>query len=289
MGRIGRGLSAETNRLVARANELWETVYAPGEIRPNVRQYFYVLATERLVLKDGKGYRRVQRVLADARERDDFPWEAVFDPLREVRTPPVWAGLREYLETVRRSYVLDKWQYQERRLEVWVEKNTVIGTLEAVTEEYEVPLLSGHGYMSKTAKREASLRVSREGRTVVYVGDFDPSGVNMLEETAGWIREHLSVPSAAFDVRRVAITEEDHADPAIPHIPVNMKDPRAHEFVRRYGREVVEVEALPPEELRRRVEDAILAEIDRAAWEKALRREARDRRELRRRLTLAFG
>src|SRR5262249_61192281 len=56
--------------------------------------------------------------------------------------------------------------------------------------------------------------------------------------------------------------------PAGPPLPVKAKDRRSAGFIRQHGRDCAEVDALAPSELRNRVEDAILAHIDAAEWER---------------------
>lgn len=271
---MGRGVSAETRRIVARAVELWEEVYRPADIVPTVRQLFYALAVEEFVEKSEKGYDIVQRTLARSRERGEYPWDGIYDGLRQVRNPQVWPDLDAFVSTVRRAYRRDKWAGQPRRVEVWIEKDAVRGTVEAVTQELEVPLLVDRGYLSITAKFEASLRIGSHPRTIIYIGDHDPSGVNMLAEAEVWIRAMAEVGDLL--VERIAVTDDDRDDPSLPRLPVNARDPRAPEYQRRYGDEVVEVEAIPPEGLQRRLRAAIERHRDESAWEDALEVEAED-------------
>ena len=47
-------------------------------------------------------------------------------------------------------------------------------------------------------------------------------------------------------------------------------NPRAAEFIRLYGNDCAEVDALPPTELRRRVQAAIESHIDQDRWQRLL-------------------
>lgn len=100
----------------------------------------------------------------------------------------------------------------------------------------------------------------------------------MLEEAEAWIRERLDA-GCDLAIERIAVTEEDHADAAVPHLPVNRNDARAAEFRGRHGDEVVELEALPPEGLQRRLRQAIEGNRDADAWKKALQKERQDLRQ----------
>ncbi len=277
---MSRGLSKATRALVARAVELWETVYQPADIVPTVRQLFYALAVEEYVPKSEKGYGKVQRLLAQARERGDYPWDGIHDSLRKVQRVSAWQDLPNFFSTVKRAYTRDYWQDQPRQVEVWVEKDTIHGTVAPLVEEYQVPLLVARGYLSVSAKNEARQRLARKPRTIIYIGDHDPSGINMLEQAAEWIRERCEA-GVDLEIDRIAITDEDHADQALPHLPINSKDTRALDYLARFGAQVVEVEALPPVELQHRLHAGLKRHIEPGAWHLAVEREEADQEKLR--------
>ncbi|MCE9583207.1 MAG: hypothetical protein K8T20_12010 [Planctomycetes bacterium] len=263
--------------------ELWESRFGPARIVPTVRQFFYCLAVEELVEKSDKGYSTVQRALARARERGDFPWDGVRDNLRELRTVSTWQDLPEYLGTARSAYRLDKWALQPRRVEVWIEKDTLAAAVEPIAREYEVPLLVDRGYLSVSAKKEASRRIDGRPFVIIYVGDLDPSGVNMAEEAEAWVRAAAGA-GTELELDRIAVVEADLSNPAVPRLPVNGNDSRTKDYLRRFGNEVIEVEALAPEELQERVRRAIERHRDAEAWDQAVARESDERADLRRRL-----
>jgi len=69
---------------------------------------------------------------------------------------------------------------------------------------------------------------------------------------------------------RIALTEEDMADPALPYFSADSKrtDSRYGWYVPRYGRRCAELDALSPIVLRDRVEAAIRGYIDWPLWER---------------------
>lgn len=277
---MGRGVSRQTRAIVDRAVELWATVYQPANITPTVRQLFYALAVEEYVPKSEKGYSKVQRVLADARERGEYPWEGIHDSLRKVQRTSAWPCLADFFTTVRKAYKRDYWQDQPRQVEVWVEKDTIHGTVEPLTRQFQVPLLVARGYLSVSAKNEASQRLADKARTLIYIGDHDPSGVNMLEQAAEWIRDR-SADGVDLEIERIAITDEDHANPDLPHLPINTNDSRAMDYLARFGAGVVEVEALSPVDLQQRLRAALERHIEPDAWLEATVQEGEDQDKLR--------
>ena len=273
-------MTAQTARIVETALHLWETMYQPLDIVPTVRALFYRLAVLGVVDKSQAGYDRVQRALARAREQGSYPWNGIYDGLRQLVRPQTWTSLESYVEVVRNSYSKDKWRTQPRLIECWIEKDTLVGTIDSVIQEYELPLLVDRGYLSVTAKMDATRRLKTQPRTIIYIGDHDPSGLNMLDEAKEWMEQMLGY-GVDVDIERIAITDEDHDNTDLPHLPVNHKDSRTPDYVERYGEEVVEVEALPPEDLQRRLREALEPHIDRVAWGKVEREQATERKRLR--------
>jgi hypothetical protein len=123
---------------------------------------------------------RVYRLLKEARERGDIPWEWIVDETRDFERVATWKN--PDARTVARSYRRDFWNQQPVRCEVWSEKGTIRGVLGPVLDEYAVGFRVMHGYGSATVVHNIS--DDDDGREVIalYVGDFDPSGMNMSEE-----------------------------------------------------------------------------------------------------------
>lgn len=275
---MARSISAETVAIISFALEAWEKEFRPLKITPTVRQYFYILATANFVEKDDKGYGRVQRTLASAREKGLFPWEAVWDELRQLREVLTWSGLPDFWETVRCAYKRDFWETQPCTVEVWVEKDALRGTVGKVIDEYRVPFLVNRGYCSLSAKKQSTQRIATKPHKVFYIGDHDPSGLDMQRELEKWIGEYSD--SVDFELIRLAITNDDHADQTLGHLPVNLKDTRSKNYVRQYGASVVEAEALRPTEIQKRLREAIKRVIDVAVWNYALDLEAKEQDEI---------
>lgn len=275
-----------TVEIIEEATRFYRTECAPLNITPTIRQYFYHLAVQRLVEKSDKGYKKASRILADARVRGLFDWNWVFDATRQLHRPPTYESLEEYFELVKNAYSRNKWQSQPHLLEVWIEKDAVRGTVQSVIDRYELPLSVNRGYLSVSAKMQAVRRFRKDGRkrvVVIYIGDFDPSGVNMIHEAQNWIEEQSS-SGLLLQVDRIAITEDDWNDPVVLRLSVNFNDSRSAWFTDKYGDEVVEVEALAPSVLQKRLEKAIRKHRVLTLWNQQVMEEESDAKELERRL-----
>jgi hypothetical protein len=123
----------------------------------------------------------VYRLLKQAREEDIIPWEWIVDETRSLEKVSTWDNPEAYAHCCP-LYRRDFWNQQPVRVEVWSEKGTVRGVLQPVLDEYAVGFRVMHGFGSATVVHDAA--VDNDGREliVLYVGDFDPSGMFMSEE-----------------------------------------------------------------------------------------------------------
>ena len=70
-----------------------------------------------------------------------------------------------------------------------------------------------------------------------------------------------------FEWKRLGLNEDDFDNFNIIPLPAKRSDKRFMAFHKEYGTEAAELDALPPDELRRRVREAIESHIDKQEWE----------------------
>src|SRR5207244_9774245 len=105
---------------------------------------------------------------------------------------------------------------QDVLLEVWSEKGTMRGTLAPVLQKYGVTFRVMHGFTSATSAYDVAQMIADELRSVIvlYVGDWDPSGLYMSDED---LPNRLAAYGAEpADFVRLALTESDVRDPQLP-------------------------------------------------------------------------
>lgn len=259
-----RGLATKTELLIAEAASILEHIH-PATVRAVCYRLFVAGITPDM----SKGSTdRVSRALVAARERGTIPWSQVVDESRDVERLPAWDDPAAFAESVRVSYRRDRWRDQPERLLVVSEKGTVRGLLKPVLDRYGVGFLVCHGFASATVINDlAELSIADERPlTLLYVGDRDPSGMFMSDED---LPGRLDRYGSHAVLERVALTEADAAD--LPSFPAASKtgDSRYRWFVQRFGGTCWELDAMNPNLLRARVEDAIRARIDGDAWDRA--------------------
>lgn len=263
---MGRGKHQASLDLIAVAREILE------EVQPaTVRACCYRLFVGGVIPDMSKAStQRVSMQLTWAREHDRIPWDWIVDETREAERVSSWNDPRSFIDTVRRSYRKDLWNTQSEFIEVWSEKGTVRGTLWPVLHEYGVAFRVLHGWASATSVHEAAEESRYRGFTVLYVGDFDPSGMYMSEvDRLGWAVTTLTSRSNALRCGRKNVGDLKHFD-----LASKRRDPRHSWYPRRFGHRCWELDAMNPVHLRDRVETAIRSYIDPTAWELAQKTEA---------------
>lgn len=116
---------------------------------------------------------------------------------------------------------------------------------------------------------------------VLYLGDHDPSGEDMVRDIRARLIE-FGVRGVA--VHKVALTMEQIKRHKPPPNPAKMTDSRASAYVAKYGKQSWEVDALPPRELNKLIESAITAVLDKPAMAAVIAEEDKQRARLRKAL-----
>jgi hypothetical protein len=258
----GRGMAQ-------RSLDLIEAMYTAAEAAQPItgRGVGYKLFTASLIPSMATSeMQRVYRLLKVAREQGRIPWGWIVDENRSLERVSTWSDPAAYARCVARSYRRDFWNQQPHRVQVWSEKGTVRGLLAPVLDELAVGFFPVHGFSSATAAHDIAEDDDGRDLIVLYVGDFDPSGMFMSEQD-------LPARFAKYDgdhikLRRIALTQQQIR--GLPSFPATdkRKDPRYRWFVANYGDRCWELDAMDPNDLRDCVEQAIMELIEPVAWQR---------------------
>jgi hypothetical protein len=243
------------------------------QIQPaSVRAVCYQLFVQGLLESMAKNCtNRISRHLVYARERRIVPWTWIVDETREAERVNAWKDPAAFVRTVKRAYRRDHWAYQPVLVEVISEKSTVKGTLAPVLDEYGVTFRSWHGYVSATKAHELAgeIRASSKPMILLYLGDWDPSGLDMGDRYAP--ERIVEYSSGDFTWRRIALTEaliDEHDLPGFD-VDTKQKDSRYRWYRDSHGARAWELDALNPNVLRAVVEAEIRRYIDWGTWEQS--------------------
>ena len=242
-----------------------------------LRQLFYRLVSIGRIPNTKSAYGRLSSVTAEARRQDAFP--ALIDNTRTIDRPFSFDGPDQAKDWLAYAYRRDRTEGQEYSIYLGVEKRGIVAQLRMwFGQDLGIPILALAGYSSQTYIDEIRSDVRRQARPgiLLYAGDFDPSGEDIIrdfEERLGCLEE----------VRRIALTAEQVEEYDLPPEMGKATDSRAAAFIARHGRLVqVELDALPPTTLRDLYQGALDDFWDQDTYEEVLEEERGERERLRR-------
>ena len=255
-------LRPETQNIIDHANVIIQE-YQQAGYRITLRQLYYQFVSRNLVENNMKSYQRINTAIAKGRMGGMIDWDAIEDRTRNLVSRSRWNEPQEIIETCASQYHIDLWQDQAKRVEVWIEKDALVGVIEKTCWHWDCPYMSCRGYTSLSEMHKAATRMIESSErgyeyVILYAGDHDPSGSDMSRD----IQQRLDAFGAEFIFQRVALNlEQVHAH----HLPPNRikeSDSRSQKYQRRFGEGCWELDALPPSELNRIIEGAIFEHID---------------------------
>jgi hypothetical protein len=260
--------------------------YATGV---TLRQLFYRLVADGTLPNTQPYYDSLSNYTAKARRNGGFP------NLSEAGRPLVrWAkqydpdsAVAEALRSLVEDYNLDRQSGQASRIVLGVEKAGLSNQMQAWFSRYHFPQVALGGYASETLEQKVrqylmqggAIGKRRQPTILIYAGDFDPSGVDILRDFQRQVD--------FSEVVRVGLNIDQIEDLPFNPYPETKRDTRRASFEDEYGDALenmglprtvqYEVDALPPERLQALFQEAIEARWDKAAYDAVLESEVKDR------------
>lgn len=259
-----------------------------------------------LQYREGSGYYRwFTRVWAAAREQfpdddtetivyrtlgDAMPFSWITDNTRTRYQADVHSDKDAAQQDWFQSYRRDLWRAQPTRVEVWCESDSIAGVIMDLCYSEGIALLPCRGQAPKRFVFDSAedYAVTDKPVTVLYVGDFDPSGLDIGNSVEDRLDRYLPPDSDVdIDFRRIAVTAQQVLDDSLPghglnaNLPAPVRD-RFLDECAAYGipGEAVEAEALRPADLRTLVSQSINGLKDQRLWSLEEAVEAQERRDL---------
>jgi hypothetical protein len=147
---------------------------------------------------------------------------------------------------------------QDNHVEIVVEKNTLFDLLKyKVASQLCIPIQSARGYSSYPASKVIADRFSQSLKKrliVVYVSDFDPEGIDMLNAFDKYFRiDHGIEP---VTVRAAVTKAQIEKYNLIPDAEAKSSSSRYKGFVKQHGLDCYELDSMPMDKLVEEVTDA---------------------------------
>lgn len=247
-----------------------------------------------------RDYKRLGVLLTKARLSGAVPWHAMADNARTVLSSSGYLNAESFIRQESRyflkGYARDLAQSQPVTCELWIEKDTLARIAHSVAEEYGISVIVARGYSSVSFVNDCRRRVEErwragKGTRILYFGDMDPSGWNMLPAMMTTLQQEMGIGSyletvrcalTAAQIKRFKLPNnpdalKDDAWQALHGDPTKTKgDPRAEAYKRQFGKLSVELDALGPRRLQALVRASIEENIDMTAYRREQKAYERD-------------
>lgn len=262
--------------------------YRLVERRPNWCKYS--IKTDAPYENTVNHYQALSRLLKWMRIDKKLSWEVLTDRTRRVSEKRGLEDLDEFIDDqlywFLRGYERCLVQSQDVYVELWVEKDALSSVFEDVADPFCLRVVTRRGYNSVTYEADyfnrATMAIERGQKPVVlYFGDFDPSGNDMLRASLETLQAEMGLDD--LKTIRVALTEQQIEQYSLPPKPgaAKKKDPRYKEYVKKYGTSAWELDALHPRDLEQIASDALHEVLDMDSFEAEQQQERLDKNRIR--------
>jgi len=252
-----------------------------------LRQLYYQFVSRDLLDNKQSEYKRLGSIINDARLAGLIDWDSIVDRTRQLRSLPHWENPGEVVRACAEQFRVDKWEDQEYRIEVWIEKDALVGVIEGVCRELDIPYFSCRGYTSQSEMWAAAQRLigySEGGQQtlILHLGDHDPSGLDMSRDIQNRIALFMTHHDAdLLDFLRIALNRDQVDTYKPPPNPAKLTDSRSDLYIASHGTYSWELDALEPSILAQLIRTEVEALRDDYLWGAKVAVELEGRRKLR--------
>lgn len=235
------------------------------------RQLYYQLVASDFIPNADEIYKRICTFLTDARYAGLIDWEAIEDRGRVPQKHSEWTSVANLVKSAVYSYRLPRWKDQENYVELYCEKQAMESVLKPIANKYHIYFGYNKGYSSASTMYDLAQRVKTQIQNgkhvyILYLGDHDPSGLDMVRDVRERIHEFLTMGDDPvepdFEIVQLALKMEQIQAYNPPPNPAKITDPRARWYISKYGKTSWELDALRPDVLIKIAEDGILKHLD---------------------------
>lgn len=270
--------------LVGIANNILNEYRKMG-YRLSLRQLYYQLVARDYIENSVKSYKRIGNLISDARLAGLLDWGMIEDRGRETVIPTAWESPAQIVHAAAQQFRIDRWEGQPCYVEVMVEKDALSGILEPVCRDLHVRFTANKGYSSSSAMYEAGKRIAKMEDCVdeihlFYLGDHDPSGIDMTRDISERLELFTYGMIDSTKVHRLALNFNQVEEWQPPENPAKETDSRYEAYVHQFGASSWELDAVEPSTLADLVRDGIQALIDTEKWDEVAGRESKMRNQL---------
>lgn len=267
--------------LIQQADKIIKEYQARG-FTLTLRQLYYQFVSRDIIANKQTEYKRLGKIVNDARVAGLLDWSAIEDRTRNVKRPNVWRSPEAIIRAVADQYQEDPWIGQEFRPEVWIEKDALVGVIESICEERRVPFFACRGYVSQSEAYDAGKRFQRvidggQRPLVLHLGDHDPSGLDMTRDIDQRLYRFAGMN---VEVRRLALNMDQIDKYGPPPNPAKDTDARFEGYQDEFGDSSWELDALDPTVISDLIETELSGVIEWEKWDAAMATEESNKEDL---------
>lgn len=292
-----------------RVDEALATFRQQG-VKPTLRTLFYWLVSKQVIANVSSSYKSLSAQIVDARKEGRYAWDFLEDKTRVVlgsladfrfsdseieflesslkgklENLDVDRLIEDYFGWFEPSFTVDFWAEQPEVCEIWIEKEALASTIQSWTSDLYVPIRVNRGYSSWTfiynnVQALASHLEKHQKVTIFYLGDLDPSGVDIQRFLEEAIR-YFGLEKERVELVRLAVTPSQVEEFGLPPRPEDAetlakleRDTRSKNYAYNYVVELDALVAFAPNEFRELIRKAIMDK-----WDKSIFEELKERAE----------
>ncbi len=246
----------KTMKILDYANAIVTEYTAQGLVM-SLRQLYYQFVSRGIAPNQKQFYKNLSYILVEARMTGLMDWRAIEDMTRFLRGRTHYGSPSDAVAYLVHGYGEDLWTDQKKRFEIWIEKDSLLGTIAKVCNDLDVGYFSCRGYTSATELWKASQRLlhyPQDDVTVIHMGDHDPTGIDATRD----IQNKLDIfTGGQVKVIRIALTKKQIRKYKPPPFEAKIKDSRYKAYVAQHGDTCWELDSLPPDKLAGLVRETI--------------------------------
>jgi len=264
--------------IVDKANDIIEEYQIEG-MNLTLRQLYYQFVSLGYLPNKQSEYSRLGGIINRARLAGLIDWDAIIDRTRNMQTNPNWNNPGEIIRTAHQAFKLDHWEGQACHIEVWIEKEALIGVINTICKKLDVGYFACKGFVSQSEMYAASQRLIQKYNEekeiiIIHLGDHDPSGIDMtrdIEDRLNLFFDGDEIPAPT--VLRIALNMPQIEELKPPPNPAKTTDSRFSNYEKLYGKHSWELDALEPRYLRDLIESVVLLHRNEEQYQKQLKKE----------------
>ncbi len=261
--------------------------YEQQDIILTIRQLYYQLVARDIIPNAKEIYIKVCAFITKARYAGFIDWDSIEDRGRVPKKASEWRDINNLIDSAVYGYRLPRWDDQDYYVELYCEKQAMESVLYPIARKYHIYFGVNKGYSSAstlyTIAQRIEQKINEDKKAVLlYLGDHDPSGLDMVRDIRTRICEfmRLDEDDDCFSVVQLALNLEQIKQYNPPPNPARTTDPRSNWYHLEYGDKSWELDALEPKVLMQITEDGILEYLNLKKYKATIKREDKEKQAL---------